>query len=111
MGQKRSTRYQYFEVVDRYDVKGETLIEKGRVMNISESGILYKGEESLMVGDRYKFKFDLGGTRFFVEGVVTRSACNLADKKSLAGVLLAFSTPEKDKLLLSIERLNIKPVA
>ena len=110
MAQKRSQRYEYFEVVDRYDIKGETLIERGRVMNISDSGILYKGQEDLKVGDHYMFKFEVGGNNFFVEGVVARTACHLVDKKALAGVQLSMTAAQKEKLLMGIERLNIKRV-
>jgi len=110
MGQTRSTRYSYFELVDRYDTEGKALIERGRVLDISESGILYKGDAALSVGERYKFKFDVGGDYFFVDGVVARTSKHPVDKKPLAGVKLSLTDLQKEKLIVNLKRLKIKPV-
>jgi hypothetical protein len=110
MGQHRSTRYSYFELVERYDSQGETLIERGRVLDISESGMLYKGEVMLSVGERCKFRFEAGGDYFFVDGVVARTSRHPVDKKPLAGVKLSLTDLQKEKLIENLKRLKIKPV-
>ncbi len=110
MAKRESTRFSYFELIDRYDMNGKDLIERGRILDISEKGVLYKGNIPMNVGERYKFKFEVGGDYFFIEGEVIRVTQHPVDRKALSGVKLFFAPLQAERLNRNLLRAGKKPV-
>lgn len=110
MDKRQSKRFAHFEVIDRYQLDGKTLIERGRILDISDGGVMCKWSEPLQVGDRYKFRFEFGGDLFFVEGEVTRTGTHQIDKKPVSGVRLDLNPQQRERLATSLARSGKKPI-
>jgi hypothetical protein len=111
MNKRQTRRFLHFDVVDRYELDGRKMIERGRILDISEGGLLCKWFNPLTPGNRFMFRFELGGEVFFVEGEITRLAWNPVDEKPLSGVKLALTKEQQDRVALLLSRSGKKPVA
>src|ERR1041385_3537440 len=110
MDKRQSKRFAHFELIDRYELDGKTLIERGRIPDISDGGVLCKWAAPVAVGERYKFRFEFGGDLFFVEGEITRTGLNQVDKKPVSGVKVARSPAQRERLAMHLARSGKKPI-
>ena len=96
----RAHRFQHGDTAERYDADGLKLHETGKIIDLSESGLLYEGRAPLVTGDLYRFRFEVGGRFFFLLGKVARV------EAGKAGVRFVVSSEVQEALRGLLPRLR-----